>query len=484
MKTILNKYQLSITLMIFGLLYASISFVNNYLFRTYAFDLGLFNNALYDYARFQNNEITLALPNIRPSFLGDHFSLYVILFSPLSWILGSYTMLVVQIFSILAGGIGIYRLFKFQTNNNGIATAALVHFFSMWGIFSALAFDYHDNVVAAMLVPWLFLYVSKEKYLKAALFIALILIAKENMAFWATFICLGLAIQYRKRTSIRNFLIIAMVVSMLYFLLVIKIIIPFINGGNGGYLHFSFSALGSNFGEAIVSVFTKPLLVLELLFRNTTNDPVLNGIKAELWIVVLFSGGFALIRKPYYLIMLLPIFAQKLFNDDPLKWGINYHYSIEYAPILCVAAFSLLKKQDNKKIQIFAYIFALLSITTTIRVMDSRKSIWYGGPLVRFYDKSHYMNEFNVSKVYKGLKNVDKNATISSQSILVPHLALRDRIYNFPFIGDAQYIVLIPKAFNKWPMNEETYKIQLDSIYKNSSWQEIYNDEVLIFKRN
>src|SRR5919112_4805384 len=95
-------------LILFGIIYGLISLVNHYNFRTYALDLGLVNHAIYDYAHFRVNYSTLLLDAAPMNFLGSHFALLPILFSPLYWILGSYTLLVVQIAAVLFGGVGVY----------------------------------------------------------------------------------------------------------------------------------------------------------------------------------------------------------------------------------------------------------------------------------------------------------------------------------------------------------------------------------------
>ena len=96
-----------IILVLFGIIFSSISLVNHYNFRTYAFDLGLFNNALFDYAHFRMNHYSL-MKEFFPNALGDHFSLLTLFFSPLYWIFGTYTLLIVQVLAILSGGLGVF----------------------------------------------------------------------------------------------------------------------------------------------------------------------------------------------------------------------------------------------------------------------------------------------------------------------------------------------------------------------------------------
>jgi len=60
-----------------------------------------------------------------------------VLVSPLYWIFGSYTMLLFQIAAIIFGGIGIYKYFINKSSDSYLAVIAMVHFYSIWGIYSA-----------------------------------------------------------------------------------------------------------------------------------------------------------------------------------------------------------------------------------------------------------------------------------------------------------------------------------------------------------
>ncbi|MDB5234653.1 MAG: hypothetical protein JWR44_1646, partial [Hymenobacter sp.] len=149
-------------LAVFGVAYALLALVNHYLFRTYAFDLGIFNQAAWGYAHLCLAPNTVV--GMRNMF-GDHFTITQPLWGPLYWLFGSYALLVVQIGMMLMGGYGAYRLHLLRTQNGqpGAALGLLVMFLSTWGIYSALAYDYHDNILAAMLLPWLFYWIESNR---------------------------------------------------------------------------------------------------------------------------------------------------------------------------------------------------------------------------------------------------------------------------------------------------------------------------------
>jgi len=468
----------------FGLIFASITFVNHYNFRTYAWDLGINQNAIYDYAHFRGNDCMIMQPSFS-NILADHFSLYPVLISPFYWIFGSWTMLIFQFLAILFGGQGVFRYVKSLTKNDNLAIIALAHFFSIWGIYSALSFDYHDNVVAAMLVPWLLYHFKEKNKGKAFLFFVLILISKENMALWAVFIGFGLAFRSffdRNREQMRFALTLSFI-ALIYFVVIIKFVIPGLAIPGRGYLHNSFSALGNNFGEVTINILKHPLKAINLLFNNHNGNPVFDGIKGETYLAIALAGGFAMILRPEFLIMIIPIIGQKMFNDVTLRWGISMHYSIEFAPIIVIALYHVIYRLKKNQLH-FAFVFLLICLVSTSSFLDHRVSEYYMVENNQFYKKDHWVRDFDVAAAHRSIEKIPQNARVSAQVSLAPHLAFRDYIYAFPFIGSANYIALIPKEPNKYPLNDSTYQANIDNLLASKKWVVFEKtDAILILKK-
>ena len=111
-----NTVTLAAVFTVAGVLYCLISLVNHYLFKTYTLDLGLYTHAMYDYAHFRIDDCSM-FKDARQSILSDHFDLYLMLLSPLVYVFGTYTLLIVQIIGILLGGWGIYKLIGLYTDD-------------------------------------------------------------------------------------------------------------------------------------------------------------------------------------------------------------------------------------------------------------------------------------------------------------------------------------------------------------------------------
>ncbi len=483
------KQKLSIYIIIglFGLIFCSISLVNHYLFRTYAFDLGIYNNMLYSYSHFKLNYTTIQQPLVFNAF-ADHFEPVFFIFSPLYWLFGSYTLLILQIVFILVGGLGAMRFAQLHSNNNLLSIAILIQFYGMWGVYSALSFDFHNNITAAMIVPWLMVFAQQRRTKPLLMAWALILLSKENMALYGIFVCLGLALHYYKDEKLRKLFFVLTGVSAVYFVAVVKFFIPMFQEPGAGYLYDSmYKSLGTTPSEIIGNVINKPGYLFSLLFENYSSEGLYNGIKSELHFSVLISGGIFMLYRPQFLVMLIPIYAQKLFNTDPARWGINYHYSIEFVPVLTACTAVFITSIKNIKTQTYlAFGVALCTFYYTISKMDSRVSIWYDKISTRFYAPEHFQGAELANTIRKELKMLPVTAedSVSAQNNLVPYLANRVGIYLYPSVTNANVIILAPNT-TVYPLKDATFLHSLDTLKASTNWQLVNTNttELLMFKR-
>ncbi len=473
----------------FALIYSLISIVNHYQFRTYSLDLGVFNNALYSYAHFKSNYLIPTSNVSGTNFLGDHFSPITFLYAPFYYLFGSYSLLIIQIASVLFGGAGIYSYCKLKFPAGYIPLIITFQFFGIWGIYSALSFDFHNNVVGAMLVPWLVYFHEKNKKNLFLIFFVLILISKENMALWLAFIMLGLVLKRGAKNfkSVLAFEFPLIAFSLIYFVLVVSIIMPWLQNLNSNSQLYRYSSLGNSLPEIINSMIRHPGSVFRMLFENTLNNEKYSGIKTEMHLMVLASGGLLLFYRPYYLIMLLPIYAQKLFTNDFILWGINAQYSIEFAPILSLALADSVASFNSTKTRY--YVCILYTISThffNINSIDHRKSQGYNSGNTRYYSPDHYNPYLDLPSIYMGLKLIPDDAALSASNTLVPHLANRDEIYTFPIIKDAEYIAVLDTSTNisTYPASKKAYAAKIDSCKKSGAFSTVYDKgQLLILKK-
>ena len=452
MKTLaLNKRQRNITLAsVFtfaGVLYCLISLVNHYLFKTYALDLGLYTHAMYDYAHFRIDDSSMFKAEPQ-SILSDHFDLYLIILSPLVYVFGSYTLLVVQIVATLLGGWGIYKLLRLYTDDDWMPILAAVVFFLSFGIIHAIAFDYHSNVLTTMMLPWFLYYLKQRRFWIASLFVVLFVIGKENMSLWLFFIAIALMWDYRKDKKALWLLAAYAVFSVVYFLIVNLIVMPRLGGNGGGFARYAH--LGDNYVEIAKRLLTHPLETLKMLFANTNGFSKFDGIKEEFYICALATGMLLTLLKPNYLLMLVPLVAQKMLAIDPMFWGISFQYSIEFMPVIVISSFLVLIKLKKQAWRIVLASCLLLStvLTTFYTIGVPKSQVWLDHLCV--YQGRHYeQKEFDVHYAYEVIKQIPDDASVCAITPFVPHLAMRDEIRNFANTMDIKtdYVLMTEPYF-------------------------------------
>ncbi len=470
-----------VVLALFGGAFALLAVVNHYLFRTYAYDLGIYNQALWDYAHLRLAPSSVMRYN---NLLGDHFTLVQLLWAPLQWVFGSYTLVLVQIGLLLLGGYGAYRLHLLRTRGTqpGAALGLLVLFLGSWGVYSALAFDYHDNVGAAMLLPWLLYWLEADRRGRATLVAVLMALSKENMALWLVFVALGLAWLHWHEPARRRWALAVAAGAAVYFVVVVKLLIPALSTGEVYFYQQQYAALGTSPGAVVRTLLTRPLYVIGLLFTNHLGQPDGDYVKLELHTMVLLSGGVALLRRPAYLLMLAPIYGQKLFSGNLLHWGLNYQYSIEFVPVIHAALSHWLVGVAPRRAGRLAGAAAGLALLATVLSMQVRRSPYYDKVATKFFSGRHYRVDFDAAAVHRGLALIPATARVSATAALVPHLAARPYIYQLPYVADADYLAVLRHA-STYPLTDAELDRLTATSLASGRWQTVLAQGPLLILR-
>ena len=311
-----------ILLVLFGALMIVIPVTNHYFFRTFAFYYGAYNFAFYDYAHF-NISVNPVYMGAEKTFFQDHLSFTLIFLAPLYWLLkwifGTYTLLIIQSLFVIWGGWASWKLILEKTASHSLGFITLLLYFTLYGRYSSFAADCNLMIILSSFVPLFLLYFHRGKtWITVACFLFLIL-GRESMPLWTFFICLFLAIHYRKEREKVKLALILCLSSVSYFIFAFKVLIPAIENPEVPFNLFNYSNLGATPVEALAFIFTHPIDTLELLFVNTSGESYYDYVKSEFYFVYLLSGAALLIFRPYYLIPFIPLIAQKMFNDSPVR---------------------------------------------------------------------------------------------------------------------------------------------------------------------
>ncbi len=493
-----NNLSLNLITVVFGIIILTIGILNHYYFRTFAFDYAAYNFAWRDYAHFRISGCTVYWSD-NFSFFQDHFSLTFIILMPLYWIMtpifGTYSLLILQSLFILLGGWGTYKLVEFKTKKNLYAVLALILYYTTYGRWASFITDVNLEIILSSLVPvFLFLF-EKKKLIWAHIIFAFLLLGRESISLWMLFIAAFLFLMHLKDDKkMRNLAVIYGILSIFYFVVTFKIFIPLIHSEDRPFNLFNYSVLGDSPFSALKTLIKNPEKTFSLLFINHSGKPEFDYVKTEFYFLYLLSGMILLIWKPKYLLPFIPIIAQKVYNDDPLRWGIETYYSIEIVTMLPYSLFLALneikftgefEKKSNLTKKTIAFTFIILSVLLTIHKFDlnNRQIPWYQVEKNKFYDKRMYVVDFDAKMVHQNLKVIPDTAKVAACSNIAPHLAFRDYIYYLPRVDDADYIALLENK-KHYIFSEIEYNSLINSYVFNENWNVIINDfPLLIMKK-
>jgi len=475
----------NIILIGFSGIFLIISICNHYFFRTFCIDYGTYNFALYDIAHFRLSDSGAYLqPHI--NFLQDHITFTPYLLIPIYWIFhgitGSYTLLYVQLVTIIYGGWATYRLILLKTSEKYLALLALLLYFILFGRWTSFVTDCNWVILSSSMIPVLMYYLERKKLVAAMLTFVFILQSREDMALWIIFIGLFYLIVQFKDRFLRHVSISMIFVSAIYFILTFKFIIPAFETSYKHYTLFEYSSLGNTPMEALQFMIHHPLKTIKLLFVNTSGKAEYDRLKYEFYFVYFLSGGFLLLRRPKYLLLFIPILAKKMLNDIPVRWSIECYYSIEFVSILpLVIALIIAEEKHNwTKYILSGLVFSLALWITIAKVKGyERQMDWWGDKKYAFYDKGMYKADFDAKKVHRQLEMIPKNAIVSSNTRLLPHLAFREKSLYFPRVEDARYIAILTDG-DTYPISKEQFEAEVHIYQTSPDWQVMLKDPPLL----
>ncbi|MBK8582915.1 MAG: DUF2079 domain-containing protein [Flavobacteriales bacterium] len=228
---------------------------------------------------------------------------------------------------------------------------------------------------------------------------------------------------------------------------------------------------------------TRPVHVFQSLM-DSGGVPIGHDMKVEMLVLLFLAGGWAMLLRPWILLMAVPLLLQKLLHEGPTQWGVLAQYSVEFAPLCTLAVFTwkpvLRPTHAAKVIAVFA---TLLSIGATIRVPDA--SIYIENRAKqRFYQADHYHREFDAQRVRELLCAIPADAAVSASTAFVPHLVEHRDLYQYPILENANVIVLATKE-GPYPETREEFELAMDTLERSRFWTETdRSDGAVVFARN
>ena len=362
-------------------------------FEVFYYDFGIFDQAIWNMARFRAPIIDHFVIGGKVIF-ADHFSPSMFLLSPLYWITNKpEILLIAQALAVGASAMVLYRLGKHLINHAFAALAVTIAYLLFIGTQNALIADIHE--VTFMVLPFILtLYAITTKQIKLFWICFFITLGfKENAALIGT--ALSIYIFFYNKKWLHTAVVVG-AISLIWGYLTTQQIIPYFYGEK----YFYTPTFDSN-----------PLKIIGTLI----DDP----LKQKTVFTSFLSFGFLPLLSPATWPLLLQDFASRFMQKDfALRWGLGLHYSIVLAVIM---AFSSVTALVRVKKRVSNSLLNALSITLIVLAIFLHQFKLHG-PLGLAYNPAFYTNTRNFTFLNDLISRVPKNTTVMTQNNIAPHM--------------------------------------------------------------
>ncbi|TMC44439.1 MAG: DUF2079 domain-containing protein [Chloroflexi bacterium] len=311
--------------LVYVLVFGSLSLVRHWAFHSTALDLGVFDQVLWNTVHGRFMESTLSLERCDPhSFFLDHFSPALLLIVPFYAVVPRpETLIVFQTAALALGAWPVYLLARHFLPRG----AERLIWVALYVLSAPLAwitfYDFHEITLAVVPLGLAMYFLATRRTIPLLLSLGASFLVKEELPLIA--IGFGLALLAQRRFGLGAFVAIA---SAAWFVVTLKIIIPAFAGGAPYQYLGRYASLGSNELEIARNLVLDPLRVIRVLLSGEVGSKVA-------FVLTLFAPGlFLALRARSALIPSIVPLGYLLLSD---YGGQHTHHNQYGAPVIPLA---------------------------------------------------------------------------------------------------------------------------------------------------
>lgn len=440
----------------YSLLLFSFSSVKHLLFQSSAWDLGIFDQAVY--------LISIGATPLSSftgfHILGDHGAWMLYPLALLYKIFPSvYWLLLVQAGSLGLGGLGVWLLAK-QKLTDRLAGLAMAIYFLYPLVFNINLFDFHPEVMAVPAFLMGIWAAFTDRLVVFVITIGIIVGCKAVLAL--TVAGMGVWLLVEKRSK---FALIALGTGVLWFILATQWLMPTFAGEQAvGRFIGRYSDLGNSYGEIIQNFFLRPQLVLARIFSLGTIEYM-----ALLWspIVYVFWLNWGKAKNWTPLIAILPTLMMNILANDSAQRDLVHQYSVPILPFLMLIVINGLTLLPQNFITFQAiFSWAILGF-----ILLSRLHFFAG----------HYWQRIDTwQPTREALGKIQDQGAVLTTAEIAPHLSQRPVVHlaitSPPVQNLANYRhILLNESYPGWLSNPELVAKLLETIKQIPRFRAVFN---------
>ena len=415
---------LAAPVVLFAAAYTLAGLFRHWHFGSNAYDLGIFDQAVWHLSRFEAPASTISgFTNV----LGDHFYPIIAAFAPLYWVAPApETLIVAQAILFALSAIPVF-LYLRDRLPQGPALTLTCAYGLFWGMQRAVVFDVHEVAFAPLIIATAILALDRRRWGVLAVALGALMLVKEDLIPVAGFFGLLLILDGRRRAGLA-----VIAICLLVFLVVVTTVIPGFNEGQFSYRG-AYAAVAERPWQIPATLVTPPVKIRT----------------AVLWLLPFL---FLPLRSPLA-ILLVPFVLSRFLSTSPNHWGTIFHYSAPLAPILAMAAgdgLSRLARGISSEVTRVRAIRAACGASLVLcAVLPGNQPLW------EVFSPRHYRAADFHATGHDLVARIPDGASVVAMAEIVPHLSRREQIYILkPDAPDADY-VLASTRLSPWPLESD-----------------------------
>lgn len=452
-----NIYFLpTLLFVLFAFIFSFHTLYRHLTFNSNAFDLGIYSQITYLYS--QNLIFYSSLKHM--VLLADHFGPILIIFSPLvKFFPTPETLLIIQAIFVSLSAIPLYLICLDKTKNILLSLLLIISYLTSRAILVAINFDFHLATLSVLPLSLVLYFWYFQKWRLYWLTLILSLLFKEDIPIFIAGLGFYQLIKNQRTLGVKTIIFAAISFYSIKF----KLMAFLWPGGGDAYL--STSILPINDPVTLLFLFiTQPSIFIDQIFNAPLKVSTFFALNQPFALLPLLSPLFWLTVFPYLFLRFTSTYTQ--------IWTMNFHHNANLMPFLIIsAAFTITHFKLPQKPLII-----LISII-----------LFFGGLNPRGMILSTFQKDFANIKSYDYLNDslpvIPASAGVSAGSSIVPHLSNREKIYMYPEVFDASYIVL-DTALASYPLENQDLRERINILKQSPSWQvEKQIKTLIIFKK-
>jgi uncharacterized membrane protein len=422
------------------IIYAALAIRDQQQMVTTGYDLGIFDQAIRNYAHGHLPTSTLKGPHY--DLLGDHFSPIIATLAPfyLLWP-STYTLLIAQAALFAIGAVPLTRWATAELGARAALAVGVIYGLS-WGIASAAGFDFHEIAFAVPLLAFSATALGQRRPHAAILWALPLLLVKEDLGLTVAIIGLISATRGAKKSGLAT-----AVIGIAGSIIEIKLLIPAANHAPYAYTTSLFSAGPAHAGTAAHLLYDAAHFLLP-------------HVKIITLIQLLAPTAFLSARSPLILLT-VPTLTWRFLSGDSMYWGTMFQYSAVLMPIVVAAFIEALTRRRARPSSpmrptrpwrtgiLPPLVFGL--IVTAILLPSY--------PLAKLAHPSEWSTPPRTTAARTLLQRIPNGATVSASNTLIPQLTDRATVYLFnpTTLDSVTWIVLDTQTINTFPLSQRAY---------------------------